>query len=222
MGKVVDCILCFRHVILFIVLINFERGIIVENKRCFNEILDKIDSLLQGCSSAIVAIDGNSGAGKSYLADWIKKQRDCNVFHMDHFFLTPELKAKERLAEIGGNVDYARFRDEVAAGLLSGKEFFYRIYNCQRMKFEDEPVRVTPKKLNIVEGVYSMHPTLIDIYNLKIFLGIDKDEQSRRIIKRSGPELYKKFRNIWIPMENKYFEAFKIKEQSDLVYFKDQ
>jgi len=188
------------------------------DNRFFGEILDKIDSLLQKRSSIIVAIDGNSGAGKSSLSDWIEKQRDCNVFHMDHFFLTPELRTRERLSEIGGNVDYERFRDEVAAGLLSGREFSYRIFDCGKMAFEDETVRVIPKKLNIVEGVYSMHPTLIDIYDLKIFLGISREEQNRRLLERSGPELYEKFQNIWIPMEDRYFEAFKIKEKSDLIY----
>lgn len=191
----------------------------MESKNKFSEILDKIDVLLQRRSSVIVAIDGNSGAGKSSLADRIERERDCNVFHMDHFFLTPELRTKERLEEIGGNVDYVRFRNEVAARLLNGKEFSYHIYDCQRMTYEEEPIRVMPKRLNIIEGVYSMHPMLIDIYDLKIFLGIDKDEQSRRILKRSGPELHKKFLSLWIPLENKYFEARKIKEQSDLVYF---
>lgn len=194
----------------------------MENNKYFSEILKKIDLLLQSHSSVIIAIDGNSGAGKSSLADRIEMERDCNIFHMDDFFLTPELRTKERLSETGGNVDYIRFRDEVAAGLLRGEEFSYRIFNCQRMAFEEEPVRVIPKRLNIVEGVYSLLPALIDIYDLKIFLGIDKDEQSKRILARSGPELYKKFQSIWIPMENRYFEVMKIKEQSDLVYFKDQ
>lgn len=191
----------------------------MENKKYYYEILDKIDSILQKCSVAIVAVDGNSGAGKSFLADWIENQRDCNVFHMDHFFLTPGLRTAERLAEIGGNIDYDRFRAEVAAGLLSGREFCYRIYNCCKMAFEEKPVWVTPRKLNIVEGVYSMHPALIDIYNLKIFLGIDKEEQRKRIRARSGPDLYERFQSIWIPMEDKYFETYKIKEKSDLVYF---
>jgi len=63
-----------------------------------------------------------------------------------------------------------------------------------------------------------MHPTLIDIYDLKIFLGISREEQNRRLLERSGPELYEKFQTIWIPMEDRYFEAFKIKEKSDLIY----
>ncbi|HHY63511.1 MAG TPA: uridine kinase [Clostridiaceae bacterium] len=191
-------------------------------KKYFSEILERIDDLLtKGSSSVIVAIDGNSGAGKSVLADWIGKQRDCNIFHMDHFFLTPELRTKERLSEPGGNIHYERFRDEVAAGLKSGREFQYRVFNCSRMDFEEEPVRVTPKRLNIVEGVYSMHPTLMEMYDLKIFLGIDKEEQGRRIMERSGPVLYKKFMDLWIPMEDKYFETFKIKEKCDLVYTGD-
>ncbi len=193
----------------------------MENNKNFIEILNKIDSLLNNLPTVIVAIDGNSGAGKSSLAEMIQKNRDCNVFHMDHFFLTPELRTEERYGETGGNVDYVRFKREVADGLLSGQEFTYRIFNCKAMAFEEDMVKVTPKRINIVEGVYSMHPMLIDIYNLKIFLGIDKGEQSRRILQRSGPELHKKFQSLWIPMENKYFEEMKIIQQSDLIYFMD-
>ena len=62
-----------------------------------------------------------------------------------------------------------------------------------------------------------MHPTLIDNYDLKIFLTIDEKEQSKRILKRNGTAMQKRFLNQWIPLENRYFDKMKIKEQSDLI-----
>jgi uridine kinase len=180
------------------------------------DVFCKIDHLLDVKERVYVAIDGNSGAGKSTLANLISDIYDCNIFHMDDFFLRPELKTKERLEEIGGNVDYVRFRDEVIVGLHSGREFRYRVYDCKQMAF-GKVVSVTPKWLNIIEGSYSMHPTLVDNYDLKIFLQIDEKEQSLRILKRNGVFMHKKFLNEWIPMENRYFSAMNIKEQSDLV-----
>ena len=49
----------------------------------------------------VVAIDGNSGAGKSTLAALIADVYDCNLFHMDDFFLRPEQRTEERLKETG-------------------------------------------------------------------------------------------------------------------------
>ena len=164
-----------------------------------------------------VAIDGNAGAGKSTLASLIGGIYDCNIFHMDHFFLTPELRTEERLKEVGGNVDYVRFKQEVMEGLQSGREFEYRVYNCTKMAL-DKTISVKPKKLNIIEGVYSMHPTLIDSYDLKIFLEIDEEEQSRRILERSGAVMHRRFIEEWIPLENKYFDKMGIKEKGDLVF----
>ncbi|MDD4504425.1 MAG: hypothetical protein PHS15_06320 [Clostridiaceae bacterium] len=181
------------------------------------EIFRRIDSLRKSHESIQIAIDGNSGAGKSTLAALLGSVYDCNIFHMDHFFLRPELKTKERLKEIGGNVDYIRFRQEVVAGLQRGREFKYQIYNCKKMTM-DQYISVLPKKLNIIEGVYSMHPTLIGNYNLKIFLRIDEKEQSLRILKRNGDTMQKQFLCKWIPLENQYFKQMKIEEKSDLVF----
>jgi uridine kinase len=164
-----------------------------------------------------IAIDGNSGAGKSTLASLIGNVYECNIFHMDDFFLTPDLKTEERLKEAGGNVDYVRFKNEVIDGINSGLEFQYHKYDCKQMLM-GQPVSVTPQKLNIIEGSYSMHPNLIDNYDLKIFLHIDEKEQSSRILERNGAYMHKRFLCEWIPLENRYFEELKIQEQSDLVF----
>jgi len=181
------------------------------------KLFDRIDALLKLDKPIYVAIDGNSGAGKTSLASMIGKVYDCNIFHMDDFFLRPELKTEERLKEVGGNVDYERFYEEVIQGLKSGQEFAYRPYNCQTMTLGDA-IYVQPKKLNIIEGVYSMHPRLIDFYDLKVFLSIDPEEQSRRILERNGPVMHQRFINEWIPLENRYFEAAKIREKCDLIF----
>ncbi|WP_200804931.1 uridine kinase family protein [Anaerosalibacter sp. Marseille-P3206] len=182
----------------------------------FDMLIDLIDTLLLKNQNVNVAIDGNSGSGKTTLSKILEKIYDCNVFHMDDFFLRTEQKTKERLEEVGGNVDYKRFKEEIIDNLYSNHKFQYQIYDCKQMELT-EFVTVIPKKLNIIEGVYSMHPTLIDSYNLKIFLTIDKYEQGKRILKRNGPLMYERFINEWIPMENKYFKQMKIREKSDIV-----
>ena len=181
------------------------------------EIFRKIDSLLKSHDRILAAIDGNCGAGKSTLAALIGDIYDCNIFHMDHFFLRPEQRTRERMEETGGNVDYERFRGEVIDGIQRGSEFKYRIYDCTRGVM-DECITVRPKKLNIIEGAYSMHPALTGYYDLKIFLSIDEKKQRDRILERNGEVILEQFLSKWIPLENRYFEQLKIEERCDLVY----
>lgn len=183
----------------------------------FSDIIHRIDNLLAEGNEITVAIDGSSGSGKSTLAHDLSKIYDCNVFHMDDFFLRPEQRTAERMQEIGGNVDYERFRHEVLEMLKKNQEFSYQIYDCSQGRLTDY-IKVSPKKLNIIEGVYSMHPTLRDYYDLKIFLCIDAKTQIQRILERSGEHMLQRFINEWIPMENEYFSKMKISETCDLIF----
>ena len=83
----------------------------------------KIDELLTQKDMVIVAIDGKCTSGKTTLASKLAQIYDCNVFHMDDFFLRPEQRTPERFAEVGGNVDYERFQEEVLLPLKTGKAF---------------------------------------------------------------------------------------------------
>lgn len=186
------------------------------SKMQIQNIVNRIDFLLKSKDLVMVAIDGKCGSGKSTLAGILGQLYNCNIFHMDDFFLRSELKTKERLKEVGGNIDYIRFKEEIINGILSSTEFKYQIYDCQSMSLT-EYISVNPQKLNIIEGSYSMHPTLIDYYHLKIFLNIGDETQSNRILKRNGPFMHKRFINEWIPKENQYFEKMKIKEKSDFI-----
>ncbi len=187
------------------------------NKKNLSDISKKIDDLLKSKEKVIVAIEGNSAAGKSTLAYLISYVYDCNIFHMDDYFLRPELKTQERMEEVGGNVDFVRFKDEVIVGINSRSNFSYQPYDCKEMKLK-EPIFVEPKKLNIIEGSYSMHPTLAANYDLKIFLQISKSEQKNRIFKRNGEFMYRRYIEEWIPKENSYFTEFNIKVKCDMIF----
>lgn len=187
------------------------------NKKNLSKIYRSIDDLLQLNEKVIVAIEGNSAAGKSTLAHLISCTYDCNVIHMDDFFLRPEQKTLERIKEVGGNVDYERFNEEVVTGIRSRKCFSYRPYDCKVMKLKEE-VYVEAKRLNVIEGVYSMHPSLMVNYDLKIFLQINEEEQKRRILERNGELMYQRYFEEWIPKENKYFLEFSIKEKCDMIF----
>lgn len=176
-----------------------------------------MERYLQEKGSVTVAIDGNSGAGKSTLAKLLSQLFDCNVFHADDFFLPLEKRTPERLAEVGGNMDRERFREEICEKLQENKPFSYRPFNCSVMELST-PVEVQPKKINILEGAYCMHPELREYYDIKVFLSISPAEQSTRILERNGGFMLRRFLEEWIPMENAYFEGMKVREACDLVF----
>ena len=60
----------------------------------------------------LIAVDGRCASGKTTLASALERETGCNVIHMDHFFLRPEQRTKQRLEEPGGNVDYERFQED--------------------------------------------------------------------------------------------------------------
>ena len=111
----------------------------------------QVDELLAEKDMILVAIDGKCTSGKTTLASQLAEIYDCNVFHMDDFFLRPEQRTPERFAEVGGNVDYERFHEEVLLPLKSGKAFSYRPFDCSTFTLA-APVTVAPKKLNVIEG----------------------------------------------------------------------
>jgi len=181
-----------------------------------HDILSAIDKLMCADGRIMVAIDGRAAAGKTTLADMLWKHYDCNIFHMDDFFLPPSKRTAERLREAGGNVDYERFYSEVIVPSTEGRAFSYGVFDCSVMEI-GEWRNVVPKKLNIMEGSYSGHPYFGDVYDLRVFVDIPADEQMKRIIHRNGEEKAQKFRDIWIPMENKYFRECRIKERSHII-----
>ncbi len=183
-------------------------------------LLDLKELLSQRLASntpTLLAIDGCSASGKSHLAEELAKALDCNVFHMDDFFLQSHQRTPERLLEPGGNVDYERFHEEIILPLREKRSFSYRIFDCQSMTFA-KINSVQPKLLNIIEGSYSHHPYFQQPYDITLFLEVDAEEQSRRILHRNGEYLHKRFMEEWIPMENRYFEYYKIRETSQYLY----
>ena len=180
-----------------------------------NIIQARIDALLAEKPFVLIAIDGTAASGKSTLAEQLQAHYDCNLFHMDDFFLRPEQRTAERFAEVGGNVDYERFHAEVLQPLMTRQPFAYRPFDCSTFELS-EPVCVQPRQLNLIEGSYCLHDYFGDPYDLKILLTIEEQEQRDRILRRPA-FLHERFFSEWIPMEQRYAEGFRIRDKADLI-----
>lgn len=179
-------------------------------------LLAAIDRKMAEQGRALVAVEGGSASGKTTLAALLGRIYGCNVFHMDDFFLRPEQRTAERLAEPGGNVDRERFYEEVLRPLTRGRPVAYRRYDCHAQTL-GMAVETAPRPLNIVEGAYSMHPALAGSYDLSVFLRVPPDLQRARILARNGPEAGQCFFTQWIPLEERYFAALDPAGRCDMI-----
>ena len=190
--------------------------LVPEAAETFLPLFQTIDRLLSGDGFVRVAIDGPCAAGKTTLGALLQRVYDATLFHMDDYFLPMSRKTPERLAEPGGNVDYERFSDEVASR-PKGESVTWRRVDCSSQSL-GAPVHTQPERLTVVEGGYSLHPALRDGYDLRVFLNIDPQRQSERILRRNGPAMHARFVNEWIPLENAYFDGAKVRDCADLVF----
>lgn len=175
-------------------------------------ILNKIKSINK--DRILIAIDGRSASGKSNLSRYLEEELDASVVSMDDFFLRKELRTKERYEEIGGNVEYLRVKEEVILPFINKEDIKYRPYDCKKFEF-GEIKNIKENNILIIEGSYSLHPTLIDYYDFKIFLDVNTDEQINRLMKRN-PNNIEIFINEWIVLEERYFIGLNTKDKADL------
>ena len=184
-------------------------------------LLGAIDRVVREKGGAVVAIEGGSATGKTTLSALLEEIYGCTVFHMDDFFLRPQQRTPERLAEPGGNVDRERFLEEVLLPLSRGESVSYQPYDCHTQSMQNA-VEITPTPLTIVEGAYSMHPDLARYYDLSVFLRITPELQRLRILMRNGSEVADRFFSTWIPMEQLYFDTFDTANRCDLILEVDE
>lgn len=168
-------------------------------------ITNKIDKLLKsrradGASGpVVVAIDGRCGSGKTSMAALLGRIYNCEVLHTDDFYL-PFAEREENWKEIpAGNMDLKAIREAVEKRLRKSAKG-----------------TGTMAEILILEGSYAHHPDLRDLYDLTVFLTCDEAAQEARLKPREG-ENYSSFKEIWIPMEERYFAAFSVQDAAGVV-----
>lgn len=172
-------------------------------------------ALQQGNTPALLAIDGRCGSGKSTLGAWLARQLGCNLVHMDDFYLPPASRAADWDQHPGGNMDFARLRQEVLNPLLAGQGADYRAYSCRAGALQP-PVPLQAQGLTILEGSYALHPDLGVPLAYRVFVTCAPDCQCSRLQAREG-DRYPAFAARWIPLEEGYFAACRPEQNCDFV-----
>ena len=156
----------------------------------------------------ILAIEGMCASGKTTLANKFKDK--YTIIHIDDFFLPPEKKTKERLAEIGGNINYEAIYDLLT--IIKNNHFVsYNKYDCHTGKYSK--VNLPYNDVIILEGVYSFHPYFNKLIDKLIFIETNDTEQFDRIDKRPNADMFYK---VWMPLEKRYYNESGILKKVDL------
>ena len=181
----------------------------------YEGLLETLGQLNQSACGALIAIDGRCGSGKTTLAGDLARACGGTVVHMDDFYLPFNQRKPGWMEQIGGNMDFARLRSQVLQPLRNGCQAGYRPFLCQTGCYGEE-ILLQPGGLIILEGTYSHHPALKVEFDGRIFLTCSAEEQKQRLMEREG-ERFARFQEIWIPLEERYFAAYQIRERADLV-----
>ena len=156
------------------------------------------------------------GSGKTTFAKALSELLGANLIHADDFFLPPEMRTPERLGTPGGNIHHERLKKQVIDRLRKTEAFSYGVFDCSKGRI-DETRTVENSRFTVIEGSYSHHPALGDYADIKIFMQTSPETQLERIKRRSGEKAAEVFKAKWIPLEKRYFDFYKIKENADMI-----
>lgn len=185
------------------------------------DIVQRLVATLPDEKRLTVAIEGRAASGKTTLSQALKRRLDemgivSLVVHTDDHLLPFALRTAERMAKVGGHFDSERLKNEILLPFSEGAPVTVRPYRCHSDSFSEEETFSLPEgAVLIVEGAYSMHPSLETVYDLTVFCEVDRSVQRDRILARNK-ERADAFFTEWIPREEEYFAAIRPDLSADL------
>ncbi len=161
-----------------------------------------------------IAIDGYCGSGKTTFGNKLVESLDANIVHIDDFYL-PFSQRKENWQEIlAGNMNFTRLENEVLSK-INDDSFEYGIFNPRKQEIVGSKV-VNKKKVFILEGAYSHHPSIRKYFDYFVFFKCEDEKQNQRLMAREGDH-FEAFKNVWIKRERDYFAGYNIIDDASLI-----
>lgn len=136
----------------------------------------------------IVAFDGRSGVGKSTLAKAITEEYDVLVIEGDDFYAGGiELRTDSPASRAAACIDWTRQRTVLEA-VGAGRDAWWRAFDWGAFdgRLCNEPTRVEPRPIVILEGVYAARPELADLLDLRVAVVVPDEVRLVRLAEREG------------------------------------
>jgi uridine kinase len=139
-------------------------------------------------SPFIVAIDGRSGVGKSTMAKALAERLDACVIEGDDFYAGGiELRSDSVASRAAACIDWTRQRSVLEA-LAAGRAAQWRAFDWDAFdgRLCDEPTKLEPKPVVILEGVYAARPEIADLLGLRVVIVVPNEVRLARLSAREG------------------------------------
>jgi len=157
----------------------------------------------------LVAVDGPSGAGKTWFATRLAGCLGAPVVHTDDL--------------LDGWDDqftfWPRLEEQVLAPLAAGRPATYRRYLWPRHRFGGVPVTVGPAECVLLEGVSSSRREIRTRLSFSVFVTAPPDLRWKRAIERDGGDdvAFRAYLERWRAAENRHFADDRAEARADLV-----
>jgi uridine kinase len=157
----------------------------------------------------LVAIDGPSGAGKTWFAGRLAAALDAPVVHTDHL--------------LDGWDDqftfWARLEEKVLTPLRHGRTAVYRPYLWDVQRFDGAPIRIEPADVVLMEGVSSARRVIRPELSFAVFVTAPPDLRWSRTLARDGRDdlAFRAYVERWRAAEDRHFAGDATAAQADLV-----
>lgn len=177
----------------------------------------------------LFGISGSSGSGKSFIVKFLKSSLDpevLSVIYHDNYYKKREDQEKDRRGNYNFDLPSSFHQDELVEDLIkikSGKSIIRKEYTFNNPKINPRSLRVEPKPIIILEGLFLFNdPNISKFLDKKIFIDCDLNVMIDRRITRDHEKrgydksdvLYK-YNNHVLPAFNKFILPHKNK--SDLI-----
>ena len=139
----------------------------------------------------LIGICGGSASGKTTAASYITRfvgEENCLLFSLDNYFFGPNDEERKNIQDYNFDRPEALDLDLAYKHLLElkeGKTIEMPVYSFNVSRRMDYTQTVSPKKVIIFEGIFSLHEKRMrDLMDIKLFFDLDSDIRLARRIAR--------------------------------------
>ena len=168
----------------------------------------------------IIGISGGTGSGKTrFTKELIKRCDSDNIVHIsqDSYYKDLSHIIYEERCNVNfdnpNSIDFNELKNDIQS-LINNKTTNIPVYSFKRHKRLDETLRIDPKPIIIIEGIFAFHDSRIrDLINCKVFVDTPADIRILRRAKRdinkrdrSIESIFSQYINTVKPMHEKFIE----------------
>lgn len=165
----------------------------------------------------IVGVDGRSGAGKSTFAAALAAASRARLIEGDAFYAGgPELRRDTAQQRSDACIDRPKLR-AVLQQLKAGRAAKYRAFDWEAFdgSLSNQAITLEAADLVILERVYSCHPDLRDLLDVKILLTVPNALRQQQLVDREGA--LGPWKRQWHEAEDWYFSHLSTDNHFDLI-----